>query len=119
MSGISVSGVKAGEFCQPQTAAPEGKKLAEALREKRDSQPDLTEMMKEAREKAAEREKMFKIPQNSQRYGDAALLAYALILAINRPIEMLVTSLNVVGDAATTVIVSKSENEFDPKIYNS
>lgn len=25
MSGISVSGVKAGEFCQPQTAAPEGK----------------------------------------------------------------------------------------------
>ena len=77
MSGISVSGVKAGEFCQPQTAAPEGKKLAEALREKRDSQPDLTEMMKEAREKAAEREKMFKIPQNSQRYGDAALLAYS------------------------------------------
>ncbi|MFR2744441.1 MAG: dicarboxylate/amino acid:cation symporter, partial [Clostridium saudiense] len=36
--------------------------------------------------------------------NDAAILAYSLILAINRPIEMLVTSLNVVGDAATSVV---------------
>ena len=36
--------------------------------------------------------------------NDAAVLAYSLILAINRPIEMLVTSLNVVGDAATAVL---------------
>ena len=41
--------------------------------------------------------------------NDAALLAYSLILAINRPIEMLVTSLNVTGDAATSVIVAKKE----------
>ena len=39
--------------------------------------------------------------------NDAALLAYSLILAINRPIEMLVTSLNVIGDASTSVIVAK------------
>lgn len=51
--------------------------------------------------------------------NDAALLAYSLILAINRPIEMLVTSLNVVGDSSTSVIVGKKENLFDDNIYNS
>ena len=45
--------------------------------------------------------------------NDAAILAYSLILAINRPIEMLVTSLNVVGDAATSVVVAKSEGMLD------
>lgn len=50
--------------------------------------------------------------------NDAALMAYSLILAINRPIEMLVTSLNVVGDASTSVIVAKKENLLDEKIYN-
>ncbi|MEG0842252.1 MAG: dicarboxylate/amino acid:cation symporter [Erysipelotrichaceae bacterium] len=50
--------------------------------------------------------------------NDAALLAYSLILAINRPIEMLVTSLNVVGDSAAAVAVAKSENIFDEEIYN-
>ncbi len=50
---------------------------------------------------------------------DAALMAYSLILAINRPIEMLVTSLNVVGDASTSVIVAKKENLLDEEIYNS
>lgn len=50
--------------------------------------------------------------------NDAAVLAYSLILAINRPIEMLVTSLNVVGDAATCVYVSKSENNLNEEIYN-
>lgn len=50
--------------------------------------------------------------------NDAAVLAYSLILAINRPIEMLVTSLNVVGDAATAVYVSKSENNLNEEIYN-
>lgn len=51
--------------------------------------------------------------------NDAALLAYSLILAINRPVEMLVTSLNVVGDAATAVVVAKSENALDEEVYNS
>jgi len=50
--------------------------------------------------------------------NDAAILAYSLILAINRPIEMLVTSLNVVGDAATCVVVAKSEGMFDEEVYN-
>ncbi len=49
--------------------------------------------------------------------NEAALLAYSLILAINRPIEMLVTSLNVVGDAATAIVVAKSENELDEATY--
>ena len=51
--------------------------------------------------------------------NDAALLAYSLILAINRPIEMLVTSLNVVGDASTSIIVAKKENMLDETIYNN
>lgn len=49
--------------------------------------------------------------------NDAAILTYSLILAINRPIEMLVTSLNVIGDSAASVYVAKSENMLDEKIY--
>lgn len=52
-------------------------------------------------------------------YGnDMALMAYTLILAINRPIEMLVTSLNVVGDSACAIAVSKSEGLLDEETYN-
>lgn len=51
--------------------------------------------------------------------NDAAMLAYSLILAINRPIEMLVTSLNVVGDSATCVVVAKSEGMLDEEVYYS
>lgn len=51
--------------------------------------------------------------------NDAAVLAYSLILAINRPIEMLVTSLNVVGDSATSVVVAKSEGMLDEEVYNA
>ena len=46
-------------------------------------------------------------------------LIYSLVLAMNKPCEMVLTTLNVVGDAATTVIVSTSEKEFDKEIYNS
>lgn len=51
--------------------------------------------------------------------NDAALLAYTLILSINRPIEMLVTALNVSGDAATCVYVAKSENLLNTDVYNA
>lgn len=51
--------------------------------------------------------------------NDGALLAYGLILAINRPIEMLMTTLNVVGDSCTSVYVAKSEGLLDRAIYNS
>jgi Na+/H+-dicarboxylate symporter len=51
--------------------------------------------------------------------NDAAILAYSLILAINRPIEMLVTSLNVIGDSATSIYVAKTENMFDHEVYHS
>lgn len=51
--------------------------------------------------------------------NDAALLAYSLILAINRPVEMLVTSLNVVGDSAAAVFVAKSEGMLDEEKYNA
>ncbi|MCH4284736.1 dicarboxylate/amino acid:cation symporter [Absiella sp. AM54-8XD] len=51
--------------------------------------------------------------------NDAAMLAYSLILAINRPIEMLVTSLNVIGDSSASVYVAKSEGLLDEETYHS
>lgn len=50
--------------------------------------------------------------------GDQALVAYSLILAINRPIEMLVTSLNCVGDSVAAISVAKSEGKLDLETYN-
>ena len=50
--------------------------------------------------------------------GEAAMMGYALILAINRPIEMLVTSLNCVGDSVTSIIVAKSEGKLNEQIFN-
>ena len=50
--------------------------------------------------------------------NDAALATYALILAINRPIEMLVTCLNVVGDSATAVYVAASEGTLNKNVYH-
>ena len=51
--------------------------------------------------------------------GEAAMTGYALILAINRPIEMLLTSLNCVGDSVATIAIAKSEGKLDERIYNS
>lgn len=50
--------------------------------------------------------------------GEHALIAYSLILAINRPIEMLVTSLNCVGDSVACIAVAKSEGKFDADTFN-
>ena len=50
--------------------------------------------------------------------SEQALVAYALILAINRPIEMLVTSLNVTGDSLTALAVAKSEGKWDMEAFN-
>lgn len=74
MSGMSVSGVGGSAW---RTGGTEEQTLACTLRGEQESRPDLAEMMKEARERAAEREKMFKIPQNSRHYGDTAMIAYS------------------------------------------
>ena len=50
--------------------------------------------------------------------NEATLIVYALIIAINRPMDMLATSLNVLGDAATAVVVSHSEKSLKTEIYN-
>ena len=50
---------------------------------------------------------------------DACLLGYALVVAINRPVEMALLPLNVIGDAAVNVIVNASEGELDKEVYNS
>ena len=50
--------------------------------------------------------------------GEAAMMGYALILAINRPIEMLVTSLNCVGDSVAAIVVAKSEGKLDENAYS-
>lgn len=51
--------------------------------------------------------------------NEATLIAYSLILAINRPVDMLITTLNVTGDAATALVVANSEGCLDRDIYNS
>ena len=51
--------------------------------------------------------------------GEAAMMGYALLLAINRPIEMLVTSLNCVGDSVAAITVAKSEGKLDEQVYNA
>ena len=51
--------------------------------------------------------------------NEATLIAYSLIIAINRPIDMLITCLNVIGDSATAVVVANSEDCLDKEIYNS
>ena len=50
--------------------------------------------------------------------NESALIAYSLILAINRPIEMLVTSLNCVGDSVAAIAVAKSEGKLNEEVYN-
>ncbi|MBE5798796.1 MAG: dicarboxylate/amino acid:cation symporter [Clostridiales bacterium] len=51
--------------------------------------------------------------------GEATMMGYALILAINRPIEMLVTSLNCVGDSVAAVAIAKSEGKLDENVFNA
>lgn len=50
---------------------------------------------------------------------DICLLGYALVVAINRPVEMSLLPLNVIGDAAVNVIVNASEGQLDKDVYNS
>ncbi len=51
--------------------------------------------------------------------NEGSLMAYSLILAINRPIEMLVTSLNVVGDSTTALWIAKTEGMLDEDTFNA
>ena len=51
--------------------------------------------------------------------SDACMIAYALVVAINRPVEMALLPLNVIGDATVNVIVNQKENELDLDVYNS
>ena len=51
--------------------------------------------------------------------NESALIAYSLILAINRPIEMLVTSLNCTGDSVAAIAVAKSEGKLNTETFNN
>lgn len=48
-----------------------------------------------------------------------ALAAYSFILAINRPVEMLVTAINVVDDGVSAVCVAHELNQFDTVMYHT
>lgn len=50
--------------------------------------------------------------------SDACMIGYALVLAMNYPVGMAVITMNVVGDAATNVIVCAKEGELNKDIYN-
>ncbi|MCF8020044.1 MAG: dicarboxylate/amino acid:cation symporter [Vallitaleaceae bacterium] len=49
--------------------------------------------------------------------SDLCMLGYALVVAVNYPVGMAVITLNVVGDAATDVIVCAKEGKLNKKIY--
>lgn len=49
--------------------------------------------------------------------NEVAMMTYALILAINKPVEMVLTSLNVVGDASVALMVANSEGDLDKDVY--
>ena len=51
--------------------------------------------------------------------GDVSMLAYAVVLAVNYPIGMAFMPMNVIGDAATCMLVSASEGELDRNVYYS
>lgn len=51
--------------------------------------------------------------------SDLCMIGYALVLAMNYPPGMAVITLNVVGDAATNVIVNVKENELKKEVYYS
>jgi len=51
--------------------------------------------------------------------NEAVMMGYTIILAINRPIEMLVTSLNCVGDSVAAIAVAKSEGKLNEDVYNA
>ncbi|MGF0032470.1 dicarboxylate/amino acid:cation symporter [Bariatricus sp. SGI.154] len=50
---------------------------------------------------------------------ELCLIGYSLVVAINRPVEMALLPLNVIGDAAVNVIVNAKEKALDLKKYNS
>ena len=43
----------------------------------------------------------------------------ALIIGVDRLLDMTRTAVNVTGDCTISCIVAKSENEFDPSIFNA
>ena len=51
--------------------------------------------------------------------NEAVMMGYTIILAINRPIEMLVTSLNCVGDSVAAMAVAKSEGKLNEDVFNA
>lgn len=51
--------------------------------------------------------------------NELCLIGYSLVVAINRPVEMALLPLNVIGDAAVNVIVNAKEKALDLKKYNS
>lgn len=78
ISGVSASGQDRSAWKQSvPIQETEGERLARTLREQRESQPSLSEMMKEAKQRADERERMFKLTKNPARYGDAPMTAYS------------------------------------------
>lgn len=51
--------------------------------------------------------------------SDFCMIGYALVLAMNYPPGMAAITLNVVGDAATNVIINEKENKLDKEKYYS
>lgn len=51
--------------------------------------------------------------------NESVFIIYSLIVAVNRPLDMLATALNVTGDSAAALIISKNEGILNEDIYNT
>ena len=51
--------------------------------------------------------------------ADMCIALYSLLLTLNKPIDMCVTTLNVAGDAATACVVSHYENSLNRERFNT
>ena len=87
VSTISAAG-SGGYYPVQQSAPAQDDGLSAALREERERQPDLAEMMKDAREQIEQRKEQFKLPKNSRRYGDAAIMACSRLARARSPGEV-------------------------------
>lgn len=51
--------------------------------------------------------------------NEGVFIIYSLIVAVNRPLDMLATALNVTGDAAAALVISEKEEILEKDIYNT
>lgn len=88
----------------------QSRSAAQAAEEKKDSGPDLYEMMRDAKEKAQATRDKFNAAKPKPRYGDAPMEAYARLARAKRPSEVNAAA----GFARRQIARLKAAKQTDP-----